>query len=101
MKKFIVSNYQRIKSLYLRYERILMPVTLVGGFLVDYFTFTSIQIGATFMILFGYWIFVGTVIAFTHLYDAQKLPAWIRFKYVRLFSPLLIQFAFGSLLSYS
>lgn len=78
-----------------------MPVTLVGGFLVDYITFTSIQISTTFILLFGYWVFAGAVIAFTHIYDAGKLPAWLQLKYVRLFSPLLIQFAFGSLLGSS
>ena len=101
MKNLIVSQYQRIKALYVRYERWLMPLMLLGGFLLDYFTFTSITISTTFILLFGYWILVGAVIAFTHLYDAQKLPWWLQFKYVRLFSPLLIQFAFGSLLGSS
>ncbi|MSU60674.1 MAG: DUF2914 domain-containing protein [Candidatus Staskawiczbacteria bacterium] len=101
MKTFIASNYQRARDFYKRYERFLMPAMLIGGFLVDYITFTSIQISTTFILLLGYWVFAGAVIAFTHVYDAGKLPAWLQFKYVRLFSPLLVQFAFGSLLGSS
>ena len=78
-----------------------MPLTLLGGFLLDYFTFTSITISTTFILLFLYWIVAGAVIAFTHLYDANRLPAWFWFRYIRLFSPLLVQFAFGSLLGSS
>ena len=99
MKKFITSQYQRIKSLYLRYERILMPATLVIGFLVDYFTFTNIQISITFTVLSIYWVIAGVTIAFTSLYDAGQLPG--RLRYFRLFSPLAIQFTFGALLSAS
>ena len=101
MKRLIAGQYQRIKAFYKKYERFLMPSMLVGGFLVDYITFASIQISITFILLLGYWIFAGAIIAFTHLYDAGRLPVWLQLKYVRLFSPLLIQFAFGSLLGSS
>ncbi len=101
VKKFIISNYQRAKGLYTKYERLLMPATLVVGFLVDYFTFANIQITITFALLFFYWFLAGAVIIFTHLYDAQKLPGLAQFKYLRLFAPLAIQFAFGALLSAS
>lgn len=109
MKTFIVSNYQRAREFYKKYERLLMPAVLVGGFLVDYITFASIQISTTFILLLGYWVFAGVVIAFTHLYDLPaealvKEGAWRELrslKYLRLFSPLLIQFAFGSLLGSS
>lgn len=99
MKKFIASHYQKIKGLYVKYERLLMPAMLVVGFLVDYFTFTNIQISITFAILFFYWFLAGVIIAFIPLYDAGKLS--LKFKYVRLFSPLALQFAFGALLSAS
>src|SRR3989344_8442594 len=109
MKTFIKIHYQKVRTLYKKYERLLMPATLVGGFLVDYFTFTSIQISITFTLLFGYWIIVGATIAFTHLYDAPsfakasegKWQIWHKFLYLRLFSPLIIQFCFGSLLGSS
>lgn len=101
MKKFIVSNYQRIKRLYAKYERVLMPATLVGGFLLDYFTFTSIQISTTFILLFAYWVLAGAVITFSHVYDAGRLPQKNALRYARLFAPLAVQFAFGSLLGSS
>src|SRR3989344_8754503 len=99
MKTFIRANYNKIKMLYKKYERVLIPATLLGGVLVDYFTFTSIQISITFILLFGYWVIVGTTITFIHLYDANKVPE--KFRYLSLFSPLIIQFCFGSLLGSS
>lgn len=99
MRTLIASQYQRIKNFYIKYERVLMPATLVGGFLLDYFTFISIQITITFTLLLVYWVLAGAVIAFIHLYDAQKLSQ--KFRYIRLFAPLFIQFVFGALLSSS
>lgn len=96
MKTYLQSHYRRIKRLYFRYERILMPTTLVSGFLVDYFTFTNIDTNTTFTLLFIYWIGAGCTIAFIHLYDNNKIPE--RLRYVRLFTPLLLQFFFGALL---
>lgn len=82
-----------------------MPVTLVGGFLVDYVTFTNIQISSTFILLFVYWVFAGVVITFEHLYDAgyfRSIPrSSVTLRYFRLFAPLAVQFAFGSLLGAS
>ncbi|OGZ65591.1 MAG: hypothetical protein A3C06_00695 [Candidatus Taylorbacteria bacterium RIFCSPHIGHO2_02_FULL_46_13] len=95
----VVSHYQKIKALYFRYERWLMPATLVIGFLVDYFTFTSIQISVTFGLLLAYWALAGATILFVHFYDADKLPKKLR--YARLFAPLVIQFTFGALLGSS
>jgi len=95
----VASHYQRVKNLYLRYERLLMPATLVVGFLVDYFTFTSINISITFGLLLIYWVIAGATIFFINFYDAGKLS--LKFKYARLFAPLAIQFTFGALLGSS
>src|SRR5688572_15503541 len=95
----IKSHYQQAKAFYFKYERILMPTTLVIGFLVDYITFSSIQIEITFTILFFYWIVTGATITFIALFDAGKLPQ--KLKYVRLFSPLILQFTFGALMGAS
>lgn len=95
----IKSHYQRIKEFYLRYERWLMPATLLVGFLIDYFAFTNIKIAVTFSLLSLYWIVTGATIIFINLYDANKLPK--KFRYARLFAPLLIQFTFGALLGSS
>ena len=95
----VVSHYQKIKSLYFRYERWLMPATLVIGFLVDYITFTNIQLKITLSLLLFYWVITGATIAFTNFYDTGKLS--LKFRYLRLFAPLLIQFTFGALLGSS
>ncbi len=92
----VKSHYQKVKSFYQRYERLFMPVTLIAGFLLDYLTFTSIQINTTLSLLSIYWIAVGIIILFIPLYDAQKISPKLR--YLRLVSPLIIQFSFGSLL---
>lgn len=99
MRQIITSQYRKIREFYRRYERWLMSSTLVGGFLIDYFTFTSIEIGFTFAILSLYWMLAGATIAFMHLYDSQKVSP--RLKYARLFSPLVVQFTFGAMLSAS
>src|SRR5687767_5925328 len=101
MKTFVKLQYQKVGALYKKYERLLMPATLLGGFLIDYITFTSINIRTTFIILFIYWILAGSIIAFMHLFDAGKVNVWYRLKYLRLFSPLILQFCFGSLLGSS
>lgn len=73
-----------------------MPATLVVGFIVDYFTFTNIQIETTLLVLGCYWLAVFCIIIFVHLYDSERVSEKLR--YVRLAAPLLIQFFFGGLL---
>jgi len=98
----IPSHYRVVRDLYFKYERLLLPATMVVGFLVDYFTFINIKISTTFAFLLVYWVLAGIVIAFIHEYDAQKFPWFsVQTRYLRLFSPLFIQFTFGALLSSS
>lgn len=101
MKKFITSQYNRVKSWYSRYEKFTMPTMLLGGFLLDYFTFANIEIKTTLAILFIYWLLAGGAIFFIHFYDAKKIPTSALLNYVRLFLPLLLQFTFGALFSSS
>jgi hypothetical protein len=93
------SHYQKIKEFYNRYERWLMPVTLGVGFVVDYVTFVNIQVKTALIILYIYWFIAALTITFIHVYDARKISD--KYKYLRLFAPLLIQFTFGGLLSNS
>lgn len=92
-------HFQKVKAFYNRFERWLMPVTLAAGFVADYITFVNIQINTALLLLVIYWLVAALAISFVHLYDAGKLPE--KFRYVRLFIPLLIQFTFGGLLSNS
>jgi len=91
------SHYQKIKEFVRKYERWLMPVTLVTGFLVDYITFVNIQINTAIIILFVHFFTCAFAIAFIYAYDAGKISQ--RLRYLRLFAPLLVQFNFGGLLS--
>ncbi len=101
MKTFVISQYQRVRELYDRYEKLLMPTMLVGGFLLDYITFANIEIRTTLAILFAQWFLAGSAILFIHFYDEQKLPISALLNYMRLFAPLLLQFTFGALLGSS
>ncbi|PIR97634.1 MAG: hypothetical protein COT91_00585 [Candidatus Doudnabacteria bacterium CG10_big_fil_rev_8_21_14_0_10_41_10] len=92
-------HYQKVKEFYAKYERWLMPVTLAFGFLGDYITFVNIQVNTAIIILFIYWVICASAIIFIYAFDAGKLPE--RFKYVRLFIPLVVQFTFGGMLSNS
>lgn len=95
----IKTQYQAIKAFFKRYERWLMPVTLLTGFIVDYITFISIQISTALILLIVYWVVAALTVLFMHSYDAGKFGE--KFKYLRIFAPLLIQFTFGGLLSNS
>jgi len=99
IKSTIKSHFQRIKAWYLKYERWLMPVTLAVGFVADYVTFVNIQINTALVILFVYWVICALAITFVYTFDAGKMPE--KYRFLRLFAPLLIQFTFGGLLSNS
>lgn len=98
MNKFS-EHYQKLKIFYNRYERWLMPTMLFVGFLADYVTFVNIEINTALIILFIYWIVCALAIFFIYAFDAGKIPE--RFRSIRLFVPLVIQFTFGGLLSNS
>ncbi len=99
MKTFISNNYQWIKNFYLKHERLLMSVMLVSGFLFDFVAFVNIDIAFKFTVLVFYWLLSGGLIAFMQAYDGGKIS--LRFQYVRLFAPLVLQFTFGGLLNIS
>ncbi len=95
----IKTNFQKLKNAFKRYERWLMPVTLSAGFLVDYITFVNIEINTALWLLLGYYLMAGLAVLFVHAYDNSRLSD--KFRYLRLFAPLLTQFLFGGLLSNS
>lgn len=92
-------RFHLIKHWYEKYERILMPATLVFGVLLDAFTFTNISIGTTFLLLGIYFVVSGGAIIYLSAYDAKRLPHKRVLGYIRLFIPLLLQITFGALLS--
>ncbi len=93
-------HYQQIKDWFLRYERILMPATLVLGVLVDSLTFASIELRSAFLLLGFYTVLAGGVIGFMLAYGYYPtLITKSGFRYLSVFSPFIMQFLFGALLS--
>src|SRR6185503_5889640 len=90
------SQYQRVKAFYKKYESFFMPALILWGFIFHYVTFKAISIADVLYLVFGYMGLATLVIVFMHLYDMGKIPQL--FRYVRLFSPLLLQFSLGSMI---
>ncbi|MBI2485032.1 DUF2914 domain-containing protein [Candidatus Uhrbacteria bacterium] len=96
-------RYEQWKALYKRYERILIPAILLFGVAVDFLTFRSINLQTFILLLAVYTILAGATIAYMHFYD-EKLASPTRgfaLRYMRLSTPLVLQFLFGALLSAS
>ncbi|MFW5853223.1 MAG: DUF2914 domain-containing protein [Patescibacteria group bacterium] len=103
-KKFFYSwNLKKVKSWYHSYERYLIPGALLFGIITDFIMFRNINLDLSFKILFTHLVVSGLVIIWVHFYDKGTLSLagrWGRMlEYGRLFSPLLIQYTFGALLS--
>lgn len=97
-----LTRYKQIKALYDKYERILIPATLVFGVIVDSVTFTSIDIVTAFILLGVYFLIAGAIMLFMNAYDAHRISQTSSaLRYLRLASSLIIQFTFGALLSAS
>jgi hypothetical protein len=94
------ARFQKIKEWYIRYERFLIPGSLVLGVIVDAVTFRSIDLKIAFSILFAHLVLSLLTITFAGLYDVGKIKVRGRsIEYLRLFAPLVIQYTFGALLS--
>lgn len=94
--------YKKTRDFYRKYERAIIPLTLVLGFVLDIVTFRTIQIVTSFVLLVIYIILVGASIAFINIYEARRLNISNRFiGYLRLSAPVVMQFSFGALLSMS
>lgn len=86
-------RYEKWKRLFEKYERILIPGTLVFGVIIDFVTFRSIKIETAFLILSVYVVIAALSIIGLNV----RRPV----KYLSLIAPLALQFTFGALLSAS
>lgn len=93
-------RYKELKALYVKYERILIPGTLIFGVIVDSVTFRSINIRTAFIVLILYTIIAGWVIVFLNMQRDTESSGTVR-RYLSLAAPLILQFTFGALLSAS
>ena len=97
MKIFKI-DFNRARLFYDRYERYLIPGALIFGVITDVILFRTVNITMAFTILFLHFLLSGSVIAFMHLYNAGFFR-YRGLRLVRVFSPLLLQYSFGALLS--
>ncbi len=92
-------RYQKIKHWYEKYEHILMPATLVLGVIIDSLTFTRINATTVFILLGIYLVISGVAILFLSVYTPTFVFQNRVLEYIRLLTPLILQFTFGALLS--
>src|SRR6185436_2038971 len=92
----IHSHYQRVRAFYKKYESFFMPALIIWGFIYHYITFKVIPVEDILYLCFGYMVLGTFSIVFMNLYDEGLITDKLR--YVRLFSPLLLQFTIGSMI---
>ncbi|MFA6522620.1 MAG: DUF2914 domain-containing protein [Patescibacteria group bacterium] len=97
-----MTRYKQIKSFLDRNNRFLVPTFLLAGTALDYFTFRTISIRTSFYLLGAYAIVTGAIICFIHIYDEKRnIEGSKLLGYTRLYTPLVLQFLLGNLLSAS
>lgn len=95
-------RYHAFKKWFDRYERWLLPGSLLVGVIFDSFTFASIDITSAFTLLGVYVFFSGASIFFMNAYAAGRIPKGQRVSQIlRLACPVLTQFSFGAMLNAS
>ena len=92
----IQTHYQKVKAFLRKYESFFMPTLIIWGFIYHYLTFKLIPITDVLYLVFGYLGLATLTIIFMHTYDQGLISQKLR--YVRLFVPLLLQFAIGSII---
>lgn len=94
--------YKKIKLLYEKYERYLVPGMLLLGFVFDLLTFQALTLHSALVLLSIYAAITGLTIAYIAIYEEKgQVPTGLFSKYLRLAAPLVQQFLFGALLSAS
>lgn len=98
---------QKLRSWYKRYERFFIPSALVLGFLSDVVMFRYVSVQFVLVSLVLHLALAGAAIAILNVYEARKMngisskAGWQDkfFAYAQIFSPLVLQYSFGSLFS--
>jgi hypothetical protein len=90
--------YRQLKKWFTRYEQHISGAALLFGFAVDNFTLTRIDLWLDNLILFIYLLIALFGIVLVNLYEGGVAQNAF-FGYIRRWSPLAVQFAFGGLFS--
>jgi hypothetical protein len=96
-----ILRFRAVKNVYMKHERLLVPLMLFVGVVIDFITFRSINTLTAFSLLGIYTLVASTMILVMHRHDATthllERPSFMG--YLRIVAPLIIQFTFGALLS--
>lgn len=91
--------YNQAMGAYKKYERWLLPLTLVVGFIIDFVTFKNIEIKSSFIILAVHILVVGIAILALQMTKKYNNTPNALTVYTRKIAPFFMQFSFGALLS--
>ena len=96
-----IFRFRALKRFFTTHERLLIPLMLLVGVVIDFVTFRSIQVSTAFLLLSVYTILAAMMILVIHRHDAnhQLLERPSFYGYLRLVAPLILQLSFGALLS--
>ena len=98
LKDTIKSKLEKTKSFYSRYERYIPIISFFTGFMWDSFTLTRIDQLADSLIIFLYFLLLGTAIVLMVFSDKGIIKSPLILKYSEWF-PAVIQFFMGGLFS--
>jgi len=90
----MISRLAKIKLFFKKYEKSLMPVFLLGGFIVDTITLNRVDQWFDNMVLLFYIVLAGVTILLIHANPKVSL-----FTKYQTFLPFVLQYAFGGLFS--
>lgn len=96
IKEYI--EFRRLREVYSRYERLLIPGALLLGFLVDIIFFAFIDFDFAIFALSIHLAVAALSIAFINFYEDGVLRGRF-FNYLRFIAPSILQFTFGALFS--
>lgn len=92
--------FDQVSRWYSKYERYLIPGSLLAGVITDFILFQQINLSLAFSILTFHIVLSGSIIAYRNLYDSHCFGHQRRIlQYLRLFSSMILQYSFGALLS--
>ena len=86
----------RIRAWMRKYERYVVPVALVSGFLIDTQVFTRVDVLWNDLLLFGFIVAAAFGITLFNMGEERILHGWVTTA-IASAMPFVVQFAFGSL----
>ncbi len=98
MQAVYYSKIMKLKKLYDKYERYVIPAALIFGFVTDMLMFRYINLYFYFSVLVSHLFFSLLSIVFINIYDSQRISGKF-YEYARLVAPFILYYSFGALFS--